>query len=366
VEDFTSSSGPLNGTSADSFASGITSAGGSATWVAFDNFRENGAVIGAGSTAAYLNLGSYINNAKGTDAGKFKLAMTISETTGSWLSLGFAAENTPNIQKNFTNTGTGTATTNGLGTIVYRGQGTPATQGELDMWGGPGSANAFDGPQPNTGTRLLTVELDLTPAGGYNGTNNFGKVTWFDAILGSLGSYTYTVNRNFGAILITQASGTSGTIGSLVLSQGGLPEPPENTYQSWIGSFAFAGFVNPDLSATGDPDNDGLPNAVENLLGTSPEVFNQGLTSVSASGGNLVFRHTLSTTPASDLAGAYEWSTDLVNWNADGASEGGTTVDFSDPPVVITPGTPDLVEVTATVSGTPLTKVFARFKATSL
>jgi hypothetical protein len=32
--------------------------------------------------------------------------------------------------------------------------------------------------------------------------------------------------------------------------------------------------------------------------------------------------------------------------------------------VVITPGTPDLVEVTATVTGTPASKVFARFKAT--
>jgi hypothetical protein len=231
------------------------------------------------------------------------------------------------------------------------------------MWGGNGSTNAVDGPQPNTGTRLLTVELDLTPAGGYNGTNNFGKVTWFDSVLGQLGTFTYPGNRNFGAILITQATNTSGTIGSLSLSQEGLPA---NTYASWIGSFAFAGFVNPDLSATGDPDNDGLPNAVENLLGTSPEVFSQGLTSVSASGGNLVFQHTLSTTPASDLAGAYEWSTDLVNWNADGAPVGGTTVTFSNPPVVITPGTPNLVEVTATVTGTPLTKVFVRFKATSL
>jgi autotransporter-associated beta strand protein len=368
VENFTSSSGLLNGTSADIFASGITSAGGSATWVASNSFLENGAVNVATNTAAYLNLGSYVNATKGTDAGKFKLAMTISETTGTWISLGFAVENAPSTARNFTNTGSGTATTNGLGTIVYRAQtANPLTTGELDMWGGPGSATgAVDGPEPNTGTRLLTVELDLTPAGGYNGTNNFGKVTWFDAIRGQLGSYTYTANRNFGAILITQATNTSGTIGSLVLSQGGLPEPPENTYQSWIGGFAFAGFVNPNLTATGDPDNDGLPNAVENLLGTSPEVFNQGLTSVSTSGGNLVFRHTLSTTPASDLAGAYEWSTNLVNWNADGASAGATTVTFSNPPVVITPGTPNLVQVTATVTGTPLTKVFVRFKATSL
>jgi hypothetical protein len=39
-------------------------------------------------------------------------------------------------------------------------------------------------------------------------------------------------------------------------------------------------------------------------------------------------------------------------------------VTFSDPPVVITPGTPDLVEITATVSGIALTGIFARCKAT--
>jgi autotransporter-associated beta strand protein len=363
VEDFTNLGDPLNGTGADTFASGITSAGGSATWVASDSFRENGAVNVASNTAAYLNLGSYINATKGTAAGKFKLVMTISETTGSWLSLGFAAENAPNTAKNFTDVGTGTATTTGVGTIVYRRQAGDSTSGEFDMWGGNLTANAVDGPEPNSGFRRLTVELDLTPAGGYNGTSNHGTVTWFDSVLGQLGTFTYTGTRNFGSILITQATNSSGTINALALYQEGLPA---NTYSTWINSFAFTGFVNPNLTATGDPDNDGLPNAVENLLGTSPEVFNQGLTSVSASGGNLVFQHTLSTTPASDLAGAYEWSTNLVNWNADGAPAGGTTVTFSNPPVVITPGTPNLVQVTATVTGTPLTKVFVRFKATSL
>jgi hypothetical protein len=363
VENFNGSSNPLNGTSADTFAAAITTAGGSATWAAADDFLQNGVVNGVGQSAACLNLGNHINDAKGTAAGKFELAMTISETTGTWLSLGFAVENAPNTAKNFTNTGTGTATTTGLGTIIYRAQtgiASPNANGELDLFGGGGSANGVDGPDGNTGFRTLTVTLDLTPAGGYNGTSNFGTVTWTDSVLGGLGSHTYTTARNIGSILISQASGSKGTINALALYQ----IAPANTYANWINSFAFTGFASPDLGTTGDPDNDGVDNALENLFGTSPEVFSQGVTPVSASGGNLVFRHTLNATPASDLARAYEWSTDLVTWNADGASAGDTTVTFAEP-VVITPGTPALVEVTASVTGTPVSKVFTRIKVTS-
>ena len=362
AEDFSASSDPLDGTSADTFSSAITSAGGSPIWGAASGFLQNGevSVVGAGSSA-YLNLGSYINNAKGTTNGRFELVMTISETSGAWISLGFAAENTPSTTKNFTNTGPGTDPTTGLATIIYRAQDS-ATPGELDMFRGPRTTTGVDGPDGNTGFRRFTVTLDLTPAGGYNGTDNFGTVTWSDGILGVLGNSTYTADQDFGAILITPASNSTGSINALALYQEGVT-PPDDTYSTWINSFAFTGFVDPDLSPSGDPDNDGVPNDVENLFGTSPEVFSAGLTTVSSDGSNLVFQHTLSTTPASDLTGSYEWSTDLSNWNASGVSADGTTVTFG-APVVITPGSPNLVEVTATITGTPATEVFARFRAT--
>jgi hypothetical protein len=214
-------SGGLGGTGADTFSPGITAAGGSPTWAANSGFKDNGSVS-VNKKAAYLNLGSYINNAKGAANGLFELTMTISETTGSWLSLGFAQENTPSTDRDFTN-GTvvspaPTLTTNGMGTIFYRAQ-TASPAGELDMVGGPGNQNAIDGPDDNTGGRMLTVTLDLTPAGGYNGTTNFGKVTWSDSVLGILGSYTYTTARDFGSILITGSATTTGTISSLTLSQ---------------------------------------------------------------------------------------------------------------------------------------------------
>jgi hypothetical protein len=211
-------SGVLNGTPADTFSPAITAAGGSATWVANSGFLDNGAV-NVNKKAAYLNMGSYINNAKGTAKGLFTLTMTMTQPTGTWISLGFGQENTPNTEKDFTNTGTGTATTYGLGTILYRSPtGTPP--GELKMYGGPGSGNAVTYVGSYTGTRTLTVTLDLTPAGG-----TYGKVTWSDSVLGVIGSYTYTAARTFNSILITVAATSAGTISNLTLSQAGQSSP---------------------------------------------------------------------------------------------------------------------------------------------
>jgi hypothetical protein len=347
VENFNASGAALNGTTADSFAAAITTAGGSSTWAASAAYLENGAASSVGSGLAYLNLGTFINDTKGTTAGKFDLTMTIAETSGAWISLGFASSNTPSISQNFTTIG-------GRGTIIYRGQSSASGPGELDMFGGPNNTNGVDGPDANTGFRTLTVSLNLTPAGGYNASDNFGTVSWSDSVLGNLGSFTYTSTQDFGSLLVSLTN-TSGAINSLAFYQTGTPA---NTFASWISGFSVGG----QTGINDDFDNDGLDNAIENLMGTSPETFNQGLTSISSSGGNLVFRHTLSATPASDLTGSYEWSTDLVTWNADEASAGGTTVAFGNP-VVITPGTPDLVEITATVTGTPVGKIFARFKA---
>jgi hypothetical protein len=132
---------------------------------------------------------------------------------------------------------------------------------------------------------------------------------------------------------------------------------PGNTFATWISGFSVG-------SLTGfndDFDNDGLDNALENILGSSPAVSNTGLSAVSVSTSSLIFRHTRNSSPATDLTPAYEWSTDLAIWNASGAPAGGTTVTFGIP-VSINAGPPELVEVTATVTGAPATRVFARLK----
>jgi hypothetical protein len=138
-----------------------------------------------------------------------------------------------------------------------------------------------------------------------------------------------------------------------------VPTAPGNNSADWIDGFEvglLTGFND-------DFDNDGLDNALENILGSSPAVANQGLTAVSVSAGSLKFRHTLAAEVdiADDLTYEYEWSANLVNWQASGVEAGGITVTFG-LPAVITPGTPDLVEVTATVAGTGASKVFARLR----
>jgi hypothetical protein len=141
----------------------------------------------------------------------------------------------------------------------------------------------------------------------------------------------------------------------------GVGTTPGDTFASWMGTFDFSGFTNPDLTATGDADNDGVPNAMENILGSSPAAFSQGLTAVSASTGILSFQHRLNPEPASDLSYVYEWSSDLVNWYGTGVeSPGGTTVTF----IAVNPLDPpdqDLFFVTATVTGSA-PKIFARIK----
>lgn len=213
AESFGGSGAALNGTAAGTFAAGITSAGGSSTWTAGTDFLDNGVVTdNAAKSAAYLNLGSYINDTKGTAAGMFELTMTISKTTSTWLSLGFATSNTPGTGGDFTGL-------SGMGNIIYR------ADGELDMWAGPGATfGSNDGPNGNSGARTLTVSLDLTPAGGYNGTTNFGTVSWSDSGLGDLGSVTYTSAANFGSILISE-SASGGTVSALSLDHTAIPEP---------------------------------------------------------------------------------------------------------------------------------------------
>jgi len=145
-------------------------------------------------------------------------------------------------------------------------------------------------------------------------------------------------------------------IGAVSVSTVGAPV---NTLASWISGYSVGSETGPN----GDFDRDGLGNAVENILGSNPSAFNTGTTLVSGTATSIVFRHNRSTTPASDLTPAYEWSTNLANWYPAGTG-GGVTVSIT--PVTITAGGPtDLVEVTATVTNGTASKLFARLKVTN-
>ncbi len=84
------------------------------------------------------------------------------------------------------------------------------------------------------------------------------------------------------------------------------------SFTSWA-----AGYGLSDSTTNGDPDKDGLPNALEYVLGGNPSQPNSGIApTMSLAGNNLVF--TFQRTDASETADItlrVEASTDLVNWN---------------------------------------------------
>ena len=208
-ENFSGAGGPLQGTAADFFDPAVTAAGGSNLWSAAPNWLDNGTVVFVSGvdSSAHLGLGSYINSTKGTPSGTFDLALTISETTGYWISLGFSAQSAPSTGLDFTGVG-------GIGTILYRD-----ANNELDMVIGVGNSNPVDGPNDLVGARTLTARLDLTPDGGYNGTNNFGTVTWSDSALGVVGGPSALPNAGIGSLLLSAANDSSGTVNGLTLTQ---------------------------------------------------------------------------------------------------------------------------------------------------
>ncbi|MBX2851623.1 MAG: PEP-CTERM sorting domain-containing protein [Phycisphaeraceae bacterium] len=215
-EDFSGAGAALNGTSSEVFDADITTAGGSATWVASTTFLDNGLVNGvAGNSSAYLNLGSYINSTKGTSEGIFELTMTIGDVTGTgnaWFSLGFSALTSPSTSNHFLDT----AVTASTGTVILRER----NSGELDFWAGTGNANSSQGPTGASGARTLTVTVDLST---HNGTTDFGSVTWSDSLLGDVGSHSYSTDTDFTSILFSEPSTTTATLSNLTLTQ--VPEP---------------------------------------------------------------------------------------------------------------------------------------------
>lgn len=219
-ESFDGTGAALNGSTSEVFDNAITAAGGSNTWVAADTFSDNGEVAPGSFTnsSAHLNLGSYINDTKGTRAGIFELTMTIGDVTGAgvtWLSMGFSELSSPAIDNHFLNL-------QGTSTIILR------SIGELDIWAGPGNASPIDGPNGNTGDRTLTIMLDLST---HNGVDNFGSVIWSDSMLGIVSGHAYTQDVDFSSIFLSETNATSSTLSNLTLSQVDVTQIEES--QEW-------------------------------------------------------------------------------------------------------------------------------------
>lgn len=127
-------------------------------------------------------------------------------------------------------------------------------------------------------------------------------------------------------------------------------------FDNWITGFDLDP-ANRDFLA--DPDGDGLRNGVEALMGTDPKKGNAGVTQIARSGNRMTFQHPSADTLPSDVAGAYEWSTDLENWYSEADPGIGTTV-------TIAPSGPvaGVTSVTGTITGDIPEELFVRLVAT--
>lgn len=100
-----------------------------------------------------------------------------------------------------------------------------------------------------------------------------------------------------------------------------------------------------------DADGDGESNSLERFFGRNPGASDEGGMALVVDGAGRVLRHTRTSDPGPDVSAHYEWSPNLINWLASGASFGSTSV-LMNPVVVADNGSSGkLVEVTPLVAG---------------
>jgi autotransporter-associated beta strand protein len=294
----------------------------------------SGAILWTGGTTGGKINGASLNNGAKLDFGSQEAMLTVNSGINGGIAVII--------------TGSGGLTKSGGGTLTLSGANT--CSGDTTVTAGTLSLTTAN---PNNDGSKVTIAsgafLNLDDA--LSETVGF---LYIDGVLQADG--TYVAEGTQTGLEIGTPRITGG--GKLVVSS----TPPANDFTAWIADFSVGGLTG----ANDDFDNDGLANAVENVLGSNPSLTNTGLTGISASGSTFKFRHDQSNEIASDVAKSYQWSTDLLEWNTSGGSNaGGTTATIAEATITdnAAPAN-DVIEVTVTVTAGPAAKVFGRLVAT--
>ena len=271
----------------------------------------------------------------------------------------------------------GAATLSVTSTVIASGGGTINTgayavtasttlsgSGALTKTGG--GTLTFTGPHTRTGNTTVSA-----------GTLSMSSASFADAADVSLASGT-TLNLNFSGTDtvrsfyingVQQNAGTWGSLTSsatnkiaLITSTGILlvSSGPE-TFENWASQQGLGGA---NASATADPDNDGMDNLLEFVLGGNPTTSDAASVQPISNyaGGSLTVRFKRSDASEGLMTLTVEYSTDLLNWTsipvgATSAVSGGTTV-------IITENGTANDSVSVAIQAGANTKLFARVRAT--
>lgn len=227
-EDFDGDGSNLAGKTPDFFSGDITLGGDvDGLWDAKSNggWRRNGdvGVSTDVNTAAHIELGSYIDDARGTASGIFELSMEIAqftdkdEASAGYISLGFSKAS-PADNRQFTN-----SDVSGRATLTRRIE---AEDNTVEVYTGKeAGGNTASTTDVLANPQLFTIRLDLT---AHNGVDNWGTAAFYigdsssGTLIGGSALALDATNSSFPSIALTLLD-AQGSIGNLRLEQ--VPEP---------------------------------------------------------------------------------------------------------------------------------------------
>lgn len=138
----------------------------------------------------------------------------------------------------------------------------------------------------------------------------------------------------------------------------GISDDDSGDYINWISGYDVTG----QTGLNDDPDKDGISNRMESLFNTDPTKWTRGVEAVGSDGNTFKFTHPENPRPPTDLVSAYLWSKDLSQYNLGGV----TDVDNTQVSFTVQRDTPSvgITTVTATVTGSPVEKLFFNIRVT--